>query len=74
MNPGPPALEASTTPLGYRGGGNSYNKVKGLFEKKTFPNAFKQIKEKAYGNEDGNIFVISKTENRPETTGSLEHV
>ena len=24
LNPGPPALEASTLPLGYRGGGNTY--------------------------------------------------
>ena len=25
LNPGPPALEASTIPLGYRGGGNGYS-------------------------------------------------
>ena len=26
LNPGPPALEASTIPLGYRGGGGSFDK------------------------------------------------
>ena len=28
LNPGPPALEASTLPLGYREGGDTYNKMK----------------------------------------------
>ena len=36
LNPGPPALEASTLPLGYRGGGIKYRVIHLKFKRKHY--------------------------------------
>ena len=45
LNPGPPALDASTLPLGYRGGGNSVCDCRHFKKNRLLPtyNVFNQI-------------------------------